>query len=183
MKALSTTVVGVRKDGKVAVGADGQVTLDNTVFKANARKVRRIYHDQVILGFAGAAADAQALGDRFEAKLEESHGNLRRAVVEFAKDWRTDRMLRRLEAMVVVADRDWLLVLSGAGDIIEPDDGIAAIGSGAGFARAAAKALVANTDLSAAEVARKAMEIAAEICIYTNSNIVVEQAPEEPEAN
>lgn len=173
--ARSTTILAVRRDGKVAVAGDGQVTLENTIIKGSARKVRRIYHDKVIVGFAGSAADAQALSDRFESKLEESHGNLRRAVIEFAKNWRTDRMLRRLEALVIVADKDWLLVLSGAGDVIEPDDEIAAIGSGAPFAKAAARALKENTDLSAGEIARKSMAIAADICIYTNSNIVLEE--------
>lgn len=176
MKVRSTTILAVRKDGKVAVAGDGQVTLDTTVLKAHARKVRRIYHDQVILGFAGSAADAQALSDRFESKLEESHGNLRRAVVEFAKEWRTDRMLRRLEALIIIADKEWLLVISGSGDIIEPDDEIASIGSGSGFAKAAARALSENTDLSAREIVEKAMAIAADICIYTNGNIMVEEA-------
>ncbi len=175
MTFRSTTILAVRKDGAVAVGGDGQVTLDTTIFKGKARKVRRLYHDQVIVGFAGSSADAQALSDRFETKLEESHGNLRRAVVEFAKDWRTDRMLRRLEALIIVADKDWLLVISGAGDIIEPDDSIAAIGSGAGFAKAAAKALAENTDLSARQIVEKAMGIAADICIYTNANITIEE--------
>lgn len=176
MKFRSTTILGVRKGEGVAVGGDGQVTLDTTVIKGTARKVRRIYKDQVLMGFAGAAADAQALGDRFEAKLEEARGNLRRAVVEFAKDWRTDRVLRRLEALILVADKEFLLVISGSGDIIEPDDGIAAIGSGAPYAKAAARALKDNTDLSPREIVEKAMHIAADICIYTNDNLHIEEA-------
>jgi len=175
MKIRSTTILAVRKGDKVAVAGDGQVTLDTTVIKSTARKVRRIYQGKVIMGFAGSAADAQALGDRFESKLEETHGNLRRAVIEFAKDWRTDRMLRRLEALIIVADKDWLLVISGAGDIIEPDDNIASIGSGSGFAKAAAKALAENTELSAREIVEKAMAIASDICIYTNANITIEE--------
>jgi len=175
MKTRSTTILAVRKDGKVAVAGDGQVTLDSTIIKSGARKVRRVYHDSVVLGFAGSAGDAQTLSDRFEGKLEESHGNTRRAVIEFSKDWRSDRVLRRLEALMIVADKDWLLVISGSGDVIEPDDQIAAIGSGAGYARSAARALVDKTALSAREVVEKAMAIAADICIYTNHNIVVEE--------
>lgn len=159
----------------MAVAGDGQVTMNDSIIKARAKKVRRIYHDEVIVGFAGSAADAQALSDRFESKIEESHGNLRRAVIEFAKDWRTDRLLRRLEALMIVAGGEWLLVISGNGDIIEPDDSIAAIGSGAGYAQAAARALAQNTDLSAREIVEKAMAIAAEICIYTNSHITIEE--------
>jgi len=159
----------------VAVAGDGQVTMNDSIIKARAKKVRRIYHDEVIVGFAGSAADAQALSDRFESKIEESHGNLRRAVIEFAKDWRTDRLLRRLEALMIVAGGEWLLVISGNGDIIEPDDSIAAIGSGAGYAQAAARALAQNTDLSAREIVEKAMAIASEICVYTNSNITIEE--------
>jgi ATP-dependent HslUV protease subunit HslV len=157
------------------MAGDGQVTMNDSIIKSRAKKVRRIYHDQVLVGFAGSAADAQALSDRFESKIEESHGNLRRAVIEFAKDWRTDRLLRRLEALVIVADKEWLLVLSGSGDIIEPDNSIAAIGSGAGYAQAAARALAENTDLGAREIVEKAMAIAAEICIYTNSHITIEE--------
>ncbi len=175
MKTRSTTILAVRKDGHVAVAGDGQVTMNDSIIKARAKKVRRIYHDEVIVGFAGSAADAQALSDRFESKIEESHGNLRRAVIEFAKDWRTDRLLRRLEALMIVADREWLLVISGNGDIIEPDDSIAAIGSGAGYAQAAARALAQNTDLSAREIVEKAMAIASEICVYTNSNVTIEE--------
>ena len=175
MKTRSTTILAVRKDGHVAVAGDGQVTMNDSITKARAKKVRRIYHDEVIVGFAGSAADAQALSDRFESKIEESHGNLRRAVIEFAKDWRTDRLLRRLEALMIVAGGEWLLVISGNGDIIEPDDSIAAIGSGAGYAQAAARALAQNTDLSAREIVEKAMAIASEICVYTNSNITIEE--------
>ncbi len=175
MKTRSTTILAVRKDGHVAVAGDGQVTMNDSIIKARAKKVRRIYHDEVIVGFAGSAADAQALSDRFESKIEESHGNLRRAVIEFAKDWRTDRLLRRLEALMIVAGGEWLLVISGNGDIIEPDDSIAAIGSGAGYAQAAARALAQNTDLSAREIVEKAMAIASEICVYTNSNITIEE--------
>jgi ATP-dependent HslUV protease subunit HslV len=175
VKTRSTTILAVRKDGHVAVAGDGQVTMNDSIIKARAKKVRRIYHDEVIVGFAGSAADAQALSDRFESKIEESHGNLRRAVIEFAKDWRTDRLLRRLEALMIVAGGEWLLVISGNGDIIEPDDSIAAIGSGAGYAQAAARALAQNTDLSAREIVEKAMAIASEICVYTNSNITIEE--------
>jgi len=175
MTIRSTTIIAVRKDGRTAVAGDGQVTMDTTIIKGGARKVRRIYHDQVVVGFAGAAADAQALSDIIESKLEESHGNLRRAVIEFAKKWRMDRTLRRLEALIIIADKEWLLVISGSGDVIEPDDGIAAIGSGGGFAKAAAKALVENTDLPAPEIAEKALKIASGICIYTNGNVTLEE--------
>jgi len=175
MTIRSTTIIAVRKDGRTAVAGDGQVTMDTTIIKGGARKVRRIYHDQVVVGFAGAAADAQALSDIIESKLEESHGNLRRAVIEFATKWRMDRTLRRLEALIIIADKEWLLVISGSGDVIEPDDGIAAIGSGGGFAKAAAKALVENTDLPAPEIAEKALKIASGICIYTNGNVTLEE--------
>lgn len=175
MTIRSTTIIAVRKDGRTAVAGDGQVTMDTTIIKGGARKVRRIYHDQVVVGFAGAAADAQALSDIIESKLEESHGNLRRAVIEFAKKWRMDRTLRRLEALIIIADKEWLLVISGSGDVIEPDDGIAAIGSGGGFAKAAAKALVENTALPAPEIAEKALKIASGICIYTNGNVTLEE--------
>src|SRR5580658_5471511 len=160
-----TTILGVRRDGKVAVGGDGQVTLDKTVMKSTAKKVRRIYQGQVLTGFAGSAADAQALADRFEAKLEAANGNLRRAVIEFAKEWRSDRVLRRFEALMVVADPEYLLVISGDGNVLETDDGIAAIGSGGPYAQAAAKALMENTDLSAKEIAERALKIASQICI------------------
>lgn len=159
----------------MAVAGDGQVTMNESIIKSRAKKVRRIYQDKVIIGFAGSAADAQALSDRFESKIEASHGNLRRAVIEFAKDWRTDRLLRRLEALVIVADSEWLLVLSGAGDIIEPDDDIAAIGSGAGYAHAAARALLDTTEMDARQIVEKAMAIASDLCVYTNSNVTVEE--------
>ncbi|HEY3331144.1 MAG TPA: ATP-dependent protease subunit HslV [Capsulimonadaceae bacterium] len=172
----STTICGVKRNGKTAIAADGQVTLDKTIIKHSAKKVRRMYHDRVMVGFAGSAADAQALADRFESKLETSQGNIRRAVIEFAKEWRSDRVLRRFEALMVIGDPEFLLVLSGDGNVIEPDDGIAAIGSGGPYAQAAAKALLENTDLSAREIAEKALHIAAQICIYTNDNVVVEES-------
>ena len=170
----ATTIIGVRRNGQVALAGDGQVTLENTVVKHGARKIRRMYQGKVLAGFAGSVADAQALADKFEGKLEQSAGNLRRAVIEFAKEWRTDRVLRRLEAMMVVADPDNLLLLSGDGNVIEPDDGVLAIGSGGAFAQAAAKALMRHTDLTARDIAEKALQIAAEICIYTNDKIVVD---------
>jgi ATP-dependent HslUV protease, peptidase subunit HslV len=170
-----TTIVAVKRDGKVAVGGDGQVTLENTIIKTTAKKVRRIYHDKVVVGFAGAVADAQALMDKFETMLEGSHGNTRRALVDFAKEWRTDRVLRRLEALMIVADTDYLMLLSGSGEVIEPDGGIAAIGSGGGFALAAARALSANTELSARDIVEQSLHIAAGICIYTNDNLTIEE--------
>ncbi|QGP93220.1 ATP-dependent protease subunit ClpQ [Neomoorella glycerini] len=170
-----TTVIAVRHKGKVAVAGDGQVTFGHTIMKHKARKVRRLYQNKVLAGFAGSVADAFALFEKFEAKLEEYHGNLQRAVVELGKEWRTDRFLRRLEALLVVADREHLLVISGNGEIVEPDDGIAAIGSGGPYALAAARALKKHTELEAGAIAREAMEIAASICIYTNNNIVVEE--------
>jgi ATP-dependent HslUV protease subunit HslV len=170
-----TTVIAVRHKGKVAVAGDGQVTFGHTIMKHKARKVRRLYQNKVLAGFAGSVADAFTLFEKFEAKLEEYHGNLQRAAVELGKEWRTDRFLRRLEALLVVADRDHLLVISGNGEIVEPDDGIAAIGSGGPYALAAARALVKHTDLEAGAIVREAMEIAASICIYTNNNIVVEE--------
>jgi ATP-dependent HslUV protease subunit HslV len=169
-----TTVVAVRRDGQVALAADGQVTYSDTVLKHTARKIRRMYHDRVLAGFAGAVADAQALADRFEAKLEATSGNLRRAAVEFAKEWRTDRILRRLEAMMIVADRDDLLLISGDGNVIEPDDHVLAIGSGGAYAAAAARALFRHTALPAREIALEAMRIAAELCVYTNDKIQCE---------
>jgi ATP-dependent HslUV protease subunit HslV len=172
MKA--TTIVGVRRNGQVALAGDGQVTLENTVLKQGARKIRRMYQGRVLAGFAGSVADAQALADKFESKLEQSSGNLRRAVIEFAKEWRTDRVLRRLEAMMVVADPDHLLLLSGDGNVIEPDDGVLAIGSGGAFAQAAAKALIRHTEMPAREIADRALQMAAEICIYTNDRIAVD---------
>ena len=174
MSMKATTIVAVRRNGQVALAGDGQVTLENTVVKQGARKIRRMYQGRVLAGFAGSVADAQALADKFEGKLEQSAGNLRRAVIEFAKEWRTDRVLRRLEAMMIVADPDNLLLISGDGNVIEPDDGVLAIGSGGAFAQAAAKALVRHTELGARDIVEKALLIAAEICIYTNDRIVVD---------
>ena len=171
----ATTVIAVRHGGKVAMAGDGQVSFNNMVLKHGARKVRRIYHDQILAGFAGAAADAFALFTKFEAKLEEYRGNLPRAAVELAKDWRTDRALRRLEAMLAVADLDHSFIVSGTGDVIEPDDGIIGIGSGGGFALSAARALIKHSDLSARDIVAEAMRIASEICIYTNAQITVEE--------
>jgi ATP-dependent HslUV protease subunit HslV len=171
----ATTVICVRRDGKVAVAGDGQVTVGNTVMKHSAAKVRRLYHEKIIAGFAGSAADAFALFSRFESKLEEYRGNLERSVVELAKDWRMDKYLRQLQAMLVVANVDKSFLISGTGDLIQPDeDGILAIGSGGPFALAAARALVKHTPMSAEEVARESLLIASEICIYTNANITVE---------
>ncbi len=169
-----TTILCVRRGAQVAMAGDGQVTLGNVVMKATARKVRRLYKDQVLAGFAGSTADAFTLFERFEAKLEKHQGHLTRSAVELAKDWRTDRMLRRLEAMLIVADTQVTLILSGAGDVLEPEYGIAAIGSGGAFAQAAARALLAHSALSAEQVVAEAMAIAADICIYTNRNVVVE---------
>ena len=170
-----TTIVAVKKDGKIAIAGDGQVTLDNTIMKHKARKVRRLYDDKVLMGFAGSVADAQALTDRFESKLKEAHGNLKRAVIEFAKEWRSDKILRRLEALMIVANQEYLLILSGNGEVIEPDEGVAAIGAGGPFAAAAARALVRNTDLSVREIVEKAINIAAEICVYTNNYVTVDE--------
>ncbi len=170
-----TTIIAVRHRGKVAMAGDGQVTLGNTVMKHGAKKVRRLYKDQVLAGFAGATADAFTLFERFERKLEEYRGNLTRAAVELAKDWRTDRMLRRLEALLVVADRETTLTLSGTGDIIEPDDGVTAIGSGGPYALAAARALIKYSNLDAKAIVQEAMQLASEICIYTNNQIIVEE--------
>jgi len=171
----STTIVAVRRDGQAAMAGDGQVSLGQTVMKGQARKVRRIAEGKVVAGFAGATADAFTLLDRFEAKLKEHRGSLQRAAVELAKDWRTDRYLRRLEAMLVVMNAESTLLISGTGDVIEPDEGVIAIGSGGSYALAAARALVRNSELSAAEVARRSLEIAAEICVYTNNEITVEE--------
>jgi ATP-dependent HslUV protease subunit HslV len=171
----STTILAVRHKGGVAVGGDGQVTLGQVVMKSDARKIRRLYGGRVLAGFAGASADAFALLERFEAKLKDHQGNVPRAATELAKDWRTDRLLRRLEAMLVAADRDHLLLISGTGDVIQPTEGVAAIGSGGAYALAAARALLAHTEMSAAQVARTALEIAADLCIYTNRNIEVEE--------
>lgn len=172
-----TTILCVRKDGQVALAGDGQVTLGNTVMKHSARKIRRMYENRILAGFAGSTADAFTLFEKFDAKLQEFRGNLPRAAVALAKDWRTDRMLRRLEALLIVADSETTLVLSGAGDVIEPDDGIAAIGSGGSFALAAARGLVSHSELSAREVCEESMKIAAGICIYTNDRILVETLP------
>ena len=171
----STTVVCIRKDGKVTMAADGQVTLGETVIKQGARKTRRLFNGQVLAGFAGSTADAFALFTRFESKLEEYRGNLSRAAVELAKDWRTDRALRHLQALLIVADKEITLLLSGNGDLIEPDDGIAAVGSGGPYATAAAKALLKHSNLSAREIATEALSIAGEICIYTNLSISIEE--------
>lgn len=171
----ATTILCVRRDGKVVIGGDGQVSLGNTVVKSNARKVRRLYNDKVLAGFAGATADAFTLFERFEGKLEKHSGNLTRAAVEMAKDWRTDRMLRRLEAMLVTADKSASLILSGNGDVIEPEHGLIAIGSGGAYAQAAARALLENTALDARAIVEKGLAIAAEICIYTNGNLTIEE--------
>lgn len=171
----STTILAVRREGKAVVAGDGQVTMGETVMKSKARKVRRLYNDKVVAGFAGATADAFALFQRFEAKLEQYHGQLHRAAVEMAKEWRTDKLMRNLEALLIVLDKDATLVLSGNGDVIEPDDGIAAIGSGGPYALSAARALLLHTDLSARQIAEEAMKIAGQICIYSNSNLVIEE--------
>jgi len=169
-----TTIVSVRRGRSVALGGDGQVTLGSVVIKAGARKVRRLYHDRVLAGFAGGTADAFTLFERFEARLEQHSGHLVRAAVELAKDWRTDRMLRRLEAMLAVADRDASLIITGNGDVLEPEHGLIAIGSGGAYAQAAARALQENTELDAVAIVRKALSIAADICVYTNHQHTVE---------
>ncbi len=169
-----TTIVSIRRNNQVVIGGDGQVSLGNTVMKSNARKVRKLYGNRVIAGFAGATADAFTLFERFEAKLEQYSGQLTRAAVELAKDWRTDRLLRRLEALLAVADHEASLIISGNGDVIEPEEGLIAIGSGGPFAQAAARALLRHTDKSAEEVCRESLGIAAEICIYTNTNLTIE---------
>ncbi len=171
----ATTILAVRRDDRAVLAGDGQVTLGNTVVKHGARKIRRLYQDRVLAGFAGSAADSFALFERFESKLEQHRGNLERSAVELAKDWRTDRALRRLEAMLVVVDRKSLFLLSGTGDLIEPDEGIIGIGSGGGFAQAAAKALVRHSELGPREIAERAMAIAGEMCIYTNGNVTIEE--------
>ncbi|MFW8601348.1 ATP-dependent protease subunit HslV [Desulfobacterota bacterium M19] len=175
MKINSTTILAIRHKGKVVLAGDGQVTLGNTVMKHNAHKVRRLYNGQVICGFAGATADAFTLFERLETKLEQYDGNLLRGAVSLAKDWRTDKLLRKLEAFLVTADHEHSLLLSGTGDVIEADDGILAIGSGGPYAQAAAKALIQHTELNAEEICRAAMDIAASICIYTNHHITVEK--------
>lgn len=169
-----TTILSVRRGKQVALGGDGQVTLGNVVLKASARKVRRLYHDRILAGFAGGTADAFTLFERFEAKLEKHNGHLLRSAVELAKDWRTDRILRRLEAMLAVADAETSLILSGNGDVVEPEDGLIAIGSGGPYAQAAARALLENTEHSAEEIVKKALAIAGNICIYTNQNHAIE---------
>ncbi|OIQ50932.1 ATP-dependent protease subunit ClpQ [Pseudodesulfovibrio hydrargyri] len=175
MELRGTTIVAVKDENGTAVAGDGQVTMGQSVaMKHTARKVRRIYKDKVVIGFAGATADAFTLSERFETKLETYSGNLLRAAVELAKDWRTDKYLRKLEAMLLAADGEHILIISGTGDVIEPDDGVAAIGSGGSYALAAARALQQNTDLKAETIARKAMEIAADICVYTNNHITIE---------
>jgi ATP-dependent HslUV protease subunit HslV len=171
----ATTILAVRHQDRICLAGDGQVTFGNTVLKQGARKIRRLYNDQILAGFAGSAADSFALFARFEAKLEQYRGNLERAAVELARDWRTDRLLRRLEAMLIVADRKSTFLLSGTGDLIEPDDGIVAVGSGGPFAMAAARALARHSQLSARQIAEEAMSIAADICIYTNANITIEE--------
>jgi ATP-dependent HslUV protease, peptidase subunit HslV len=171
----STTILAVRRNGQAAIGGDGQVTLGEVVMKGDAHKVRRVHGGKVLVGFAGSAADAFALLERFEAKLKDFQGSVPRAATELAKDWRTDRALRRLEAMIIAMDREHLLLVSGTGDVIQPTDGVAAIGSGGPFALAAAKALVAHTELPAATIVRTALEIAGDLCIYSNRNIEVEE--------
>lgn len=173
-----TTILSVRKQGAVVIGGDGQVSMGNTIMKGNARKVRRLYKDKVIAGFAGGTADAFTLFERFEGKLEEHQGHLTRAAVELAKDWRTDKMLRRLEALLAVADASTSLIITGNGDVIEPEDSLIAIGSGGPFAQAAARALMENTSLGAREVVEKGLSIAANICIYTNNHLTIEELSE-----
>lgn len=169
-----TTILSVRREQNVVIGGDGQVTLGETVMKGNARKVRRLYNDEVVAGFAGATADAFTLFEKFEAKLEQYSGNLTRAAVELAKDWRTDKILRNLEALLAVADKKQSLIISGNGDVIEPENNVIAIGSGGAYAQAAASALLENTDLSATEIVEKSLRLAADICIYTNHNLTIE---------
>ena len=170
----ATTIISVRRGNQVALGGDGQVTLGNIVIKATARKIRRLYHDKVLAGFAGATADAFTLQERFEAKLEKHQGHLMRSAVELTRDWRTDRALRRLEAMLIVADSEHTLVLTGNGDVLEPEHGMAAIGSGGAYAQSAALALLHNTDMAPADIVKKSLEIAGDLCIYTNQNHIVE---------
>lgn len=169
-----TTILAVRRNGQVVIGGDGQVTMGNTVMKPNARKVRRLYHNKILAGFAGGTADAFTLFERFEAKLEKHQGHLTRSAVELAKDWRTDRMLRRLEALLIVADHESSLLITGNGDVLEPEDDILAIGSGGNFALAAARALLESTELPASAIVEKALHIAADICIYTNHHLTLE---------
>lgn len=170
-----TTILCVRRNGKVAIAGDGQVTMGSTVLKHNAKKIRTMYDNKLIAGFSGATADAFTLFERFEAKIESYRGNIKRAAVELAKDWRTDKILRRLEALLIIADKEHTFIISGTGDVIEPEDGVAAIGSGGPYAQAAAKALFENTNLPAREIVEKSMKIASNICIYTNENITIEE--------
>ena len=170
-----TTIIAVRHKGEVAIGGDGQVTFGNSILKQKANKIRKLYKDQVLAGFAGTTADAFTLFERFEAKLEQHHGNLLRSAVELAKDWRTDRMLRKLEALLIVVDKEHSLIVSGTGDVVEPDDGITAIGSGGSFALAAARALVKHSNLDIKTIVEESMKIASEICIYTNDKIIIEE--------
>ncbi|MEO0137347.1 MAG: ATP-dependent protease subunit HslV [candidate division WOR-3 bacterium] len=172
---ISTTILGLRKNDKVAIGCDGQVTSGETIMKQRARKIRKMYNDKILVGFAGATADALTLFERFEAKLEEFRGNVPRSVLELAKDWRQDKILRRLEAFLAILDREHSYIVSGAGDVVEPDDGIVAIGSGAPYALAAARALLKHTDLSAREIVEESIKIAAQICIYTNNELFIEE--------
>ncbi len=177
MALMGTTICAVQKDGKIAIAGDGQVTMgENTIFKASAHKVRRIYGGKVVTGFAGSVADAFALSERFETKLEQFGGNLERAAVELAQEWRADKAMRKLEAMLIAACGDKMVIISGSGEVIVPDDGVAAVGSGGNFAMAAARALRENTDLTAHEIAEKALHIAADICVFTNHNVIVEDA-------
>ncbi len=173
----ATTILCVRKNGKVAIGGDGQVSMGDTVLKHNAKKIRKMYNERVVAGFAGATADAFTLFEKFEGKLESYRGNITRAAVELAKDWRTDKILRRLEALLIIADIEHTFILSGNGDVIEPEEGIAAIGSGGPYAQAAARALYENTEFSAKEIIDKSMKIASRICIYTNENVNIEELP------
>lgn len=171
----STTILSVRRDGAVAVGGDGQVSIQNTILKQDARKIRSLYHNKVLVGFAGATADAFALMERFEGKLEEFQGNILKSAYELAKEWRTDRVLRRLESLLVAVDKNNSLLISGSGDIIEPEDGILGIGSGGPFATAAARALLRNTNLGAREIVGQSLKIASEICVFTNNNLIIEE--------
>ena len=176
MELRGTTIIAVKKDGKSAIAGDGQVTMsESVIMKATAKKVRRLYHNQVVVGFAGSVADAFSLCERFEKKLEQYSGNLTRAAVSLAQDWRSDKIMHKLEALMIVANQEELLIVSGTGEVIDPDDGIAAIGSGGMYALAAAKALKGNTDLDAAQIAEKALRIAGDICVFTNGNITVEE--------
>lgn len=182
MNIRGTTILAVRHNGKVTVAGDGQVTLDTTILKHGARKVRRLYNDEVIVGFAGATADAFTLFDRFNQKLEQYNGNLLRAAVELTKDWRTDRILRHLEALMIAVNKDKSLIISGNGDVIEADDNVVAIGSGGPYAQAAARALLRHSSLTASEIAKESMKIAAEICIYTNNNVTIEEIEDAAQA-